>query len=241
MKRWQAIIWTNTDLIQWRIYAPLGGDELMMLYQSLVNLFLVTISDVMVSFLEYVPNQGFLKWRKISFIRCFCIRLHIKSVRHQGHFHSFNTLRPRKMDGISQTTFSDAFSRMKKMWISLKIPLKFVPKGPINNIPSLSHPSLGWLYVFSSFPLPPPPPPPPPQWLLLLTSKPFELDLRYLGQRKYRSGKMYWMTFGWPWPKVTAVTLINKNLLVCRIKWERFNQSLQNLAAISLWSWSSPD
>ena len=26
------------------------------------------------------------------------------------------------------------------------------------------------------------------------------------------SGKMYWMTFRWPWLKVTAVTLINKNL-----------------------------
>ena len=100
----------------------------------------------------------------------------------------------------------------------------------------LSHPSLGWLYVFSSFPPPPPPPPPPPQWLLLLKSKRFELHLRYLGQRKYRSGKMYWMTFWWPWPKVTAVTLINKNLLVCRIKWEPFNQSLQNLVAISPWS-----
>ena len=32
----------------------------------------------------------------------------------------------------------------------------------------LSQPSLGWLDVFSSFP--------PPQWLLLLTSKPFELN-----------------------------------------------------------------
>ena len=84
----------------------------------------------------------------------------------------------------------------------------------------LSHPSLGWLDVFSSFP-----PPPPPQWLLLLTSKLFELHLRYLGQRKYRSGKMYWMTFRWPWLKVTAVTLINKHLLVCRIKWEPLNQS----------------
>ena len=97
----------------------------------------------------------------------------------------------------------------------------------------LSHPSLGWLYVFSSFP--------PPQWLLLLMSKPFELDLRYLGQRKYRSGKTYWMTFQWPWPKVMAVALININLLVCRIKWEWLNQSLQNMVAISLWSCLLPD
>ena len=26
--RWQAIIWTNADLIHWRIYVTLGGDEL---------------------------------------------------------------------------------------------------------------------------------------------------------------------------------------------------------------------
>ena len=77
-------------------------------------------------------------------------------------------------------------------------------------------------------------PPPLPQWLLLLMSKPFQLDLTYLGQRKYRSGKMYWVNFGWPWSKVTAVTLINKNLLACRIKWEPLNQSQQNLAAMSL-------
>ena len=31
---------------------------------------------------------------------------------------------------------------------------------------------------------------------------------------------MYWMTSPWPWPKVTAVALISKNLFVCKIKWE---------------------
>ena len=94
----------------------------------------------------------------------------------------------------------------------------------------LSHPSLGWLYVFSSFPRPRP------QWLLHLMSKLFELNLRCLGQRKYRSEKMYWMAFLWPWPKVTAVALINKNWFVCRIKWEPLNQWLQSLVAISPWS-----
>ena len=39
------------------------------------------------------------------------------------------------MDAISQTTFSNAFSWMKMF--PIKISLKFVPKGPINNIPSL--------------------------------------------------------------------------------------------------------
>ena len=36
------------------------------------------------------------------------------------------------MDAISQTTFSSTFS-----WIPIKISLKFVPKGRINNIPAL--------------------------------------------------------------------------------------------------------
>ena len=43
-----------------------------------------------------------------------------------------NTLRLRQMDAISQTTFSNAFS-----WIPIKISLKLVSKGPINNIPAM--------------------------------------------------------------------------------------------------------
>ena len=92
---------------------------------------------------------------------------------------------------------------------------------------SLSHPVLGWLYVFSPFP-----PRPPPQKLFPLTSKPFELDLWYLAQRIYGSGELYWMTFPWPWPKVTAVASISQNVLVCAIKWEQLIRSLQNVAAL---------
>ena len=47
-------------------------------------------------------------------------------------------------------------------------------------------------YVSRSFR--PRPRPPPPQKHFLLTLKPFELNLTF-GQRKYRSGKIYWMTF----------------------------------------------
>ena len=94
----------------------------------------------------------------------------------------------------------------------------------------LSHPSLGWLYVFSSLP----PHPPQPQQLLPLTSKPFKLHLRYLGQKIYRSGKMYWMTFPWSWPKVTAVASISKHFLVCMIKWEPPIRSLQNVIALKI-------
>ena len=91
----------------------------------------------------------------------------------------------------------------------------------------LSHPGLGWQNVFSSFP-----PRPPLQRLLHLTSKPFELNFRYFGQRIYRSAEMYWMTFPWPWPKLTAVASISKNLLFCTIKQEPLIWSLQNVVAL---------
>ena len=41
------------------------------------------------------------------------------------------------MDAISQTTFSGAFSCMKMFEIPIKNSIKFVPKVPINNIPTL--------------------------------------------------------------------------------------------------------
>ena len=42
-----------------------------------------------------------------------------------------------KMAANFQTTLSNAFFFNENVWISLKISLKFVPKGPINNIPAL--------------------------------------------------------------------------------------------------------
>ena len=53
----------------------------------------------------------------------------------------------------------------------------------------LSHPSLGWLYVFRSLLPLRAWPPRVPQWLLLLSSKLFELNLRYLGQKNISLGK----------------------------------------------------
>ena len=42
-----------------------------------------------------------------------------------------------KMAAISQTIFSDAFLWMKISHILIKISLKFVPKGPIDNNPAM--------------------------------------------------------------------------------------------------------
>ena len=49
-----------------------------------------------------------------------------------------NTLRPRQMDAIWQMTFSfKCIFLNENIWISIKISMKFVPKGRINNIPAL--------------------------------------------------------------------------------------------------------
>ena len=50
---------------------------------------------------------------------------------------SINTLRPRRNE---QHFADDIFKRIffnENVWFSIKISLKFVPKGPINNIPTL--------------------------------------------------------------------------------------------------------
>ena len=48
-----------------------------------------------------------------------------------------NTLRPRQNGRyFAEDTFKRIFLN-ENVWISIKIPLKFVPKGPINDIPAL--------------------------------------------------------------------------------------------------------
>ena len=56
---------------------------------------------------------------------------------------SLNSLRPRRNE---QHFADDIFKRIffnENVWISIKISLKFVPKGPINNIPALV-PIMAW-------------------------------------------------------------------------------------------------
>ena len=54
-----------------------------------------------------------------------------------------NTLRPRRNEQhFADDIFKSIFFN-ENIWISTKIPLKFVPKGPINNIPALI-PIMAW-------------------------------------------------------------------------------------------------
>ena len=59
------------------------------------------------------------------------------AAQYKLRFPPFNTLRPRQNE---QHFADDIFKRIlfnENLWISIKLSLKFVPKGPINNIPAL--------------------------------------------------------------------------------------------------------
>ena len=66
-----------------------------------------------------------------------------------------------KMAAIFQTTFSNTFSRMKNVWISIRISLKFVKKCEINTILALRL-IMAW-YLTGTNPLSEP------TWINLLT------------------------------------------------------------------------
>ena len=58
---------------------------------------------------------------------------------HHGHIwlQLLNTLSPRQNGPHFTDNFDKCVSLNENVWISIKISLKFVPKGPINNIPAL--------------------------------------------------------------------------------------------------------
>ena len=84
-----------------------------------------------------------ISYRRFKYAVCMlnavCIPLIIPSDRtpHTAHICYLNTLRPRQngrrfADDIFKCIFLD-----ENVWIPTKISMKFVPKRPINNIPSL--------------------------------------------------------------------------------------------------------
>ena len=69
--------------------------------------------------------------------KSFCANLHYTFQKRCYDLRHINTLRPRQngchfADDIFKCIFLN-----KNVWIPIKISLKFVPKGPINNIPAL--------------------------------------------------------------------------------------------------------
>ena len=76
-------------------------------------------------FVKWTPDNNLKKKKK-------------KRSNDNWHF-TFNTLRPRQNgrrfpDDIFKCIFID-----ENIWVSIKVSLKFVPKGPINNIPAIGR------------------------------------------------------------------------------------------------------
>ena len=69
---------------------------------------------------------------------CFCFVLFCVCVFcHSTTAWMLNTLRPRQNGGRFADDILDCVLLNENVWISIKISLKFLPKGPINNIPAL--------------------------------------------------------------------------------------------------------
>ena len=59
-------------------------------------------------------------------------------IKHESH-RTFNTLRPRQNGRHFPDDIFKCIFLNENVWISISISLKFVPGGPINNMPSLVH------------------------------------------------------------------------------------------------------
>ena len=60
MARRQAIIWTNANLINWRIYATLGRDEIIQLYGVLASVvvFSLLLPDISIALVVAILLHG---------------------------------------------------------------------------------------------------------------------------------------------------------------------------------------
>ena len=82
-----------------------------------------------------IRRFGYWNWAKVSRFRV----LHSRGGQPRGLYWHVNTLRP-KQNGrrFADETFKHIFLN-ENVRISIKISLKFVPKGPVNNNPALVH------------------------------------------------------------------------------------------------------
>ena len=112
----QAIIWTNAGLL---LIGPLGTN----------------FSEILIEILTF------------SFKK---MRLKVSSAKRRPSCLGLNVLTHLSLDkmaAMSQTIFSDAFSWMNLLFILIiKVSLKFVLKGPINNNPALVY-IMAWCWI----------------------------------------------------------------------------------------------
>ena len=87
---------------------------------------------------HYMWVYGDIDFTNICVTRPRWIKTGVKWKPHSSALlnHTFNTLRPRRNEHFADDIFKRIFFN-ENVWITIKISLKFVAKGPINNIPAL--------------------------------------------------------------------------------------------------------
>ena len=96
---------------------------------------------------RYNVTSPLIGWADIQYGPCLCITVQshyysislytAKLVTNENQESLFNTLRPRQHDRHFTDDFFKRIFLNENLIVSIKISLKFVPKGPINNIPAL--------------------------------------------------------------------------------------------------------
>ena len=134
--RQQVITWTNDDPVYRRIYAALGRDDLIPSVFNVVCLRADTLSCLTASYTINIYAIQAQSATPPPPPTPSAPNPQPQPPTPTPHPHPTRPPppTPEKMAAISQTTFWNAFSWMKK---KNRISLKFVPKGPINNIPAL--------------------------------------------------------------------------------------------------------
>ena len=101
-----------------------------------LGLFLVT-HDEFWKCKKNAPNQ-WIKTAKEVWITMLHITTYSENIYQINIFiNAFNTLRPRQMAAISETTFFNCIFLNEDIWISINISLRFVSKVRINNVLTL--------------------------------------------------------------------------------------------------------
>ena len=115
MSRWKTITWTNDDPFHWHILD-------------------IHIPNIIV--LTHWSQDKMATISQMTFLNAFYWMYHIGICPTLWGLGDFSTLRPRQN---GQWAISNCIFRNENVWISIKISLKFVPKGLINNNPALVH------------------------------------------------------------------------------------------------------
>ena len=116
--RRQAIIWTNDGPLYWRIFASVDVNELRKKCATECIYWWQFGIEFKKRMCGFSPRNN-IYYKNVLWFDCV-----------------INTLSPGQ-NGHYFTDIFKCFFLKENVWISIKISRKFVPKGPINNIPAL--------------------------------------------------------------------------------------------------------